>query len=238
LIPFTKEIPPQLVLGKRAEVFFDFAIKNNSRYQMIAQNIQVIHDKKTLGEFDFFLDDKESNTSLHVELVYKFYLFDPSVSTEDELQCWIGPNRKDSFLRKVKRLQQHQFPLLFRQESSEVVFKIPLNPQMLKQKVCFKANLFVPKHLKLSTFQLINPKAIVGYWVHLQEFTQEEYGKDEYFSPQKKDWPVDPNHHKEWKNHKTILQEIEFLFKHKKAAFIWRKLQNGSYERFFIVWWK
>ncbi|WP_262509654.1 DUF1853 family protein [Mesonia algae] len=228
---------PQLVLGKRAEVFFNFTIKNTSRYEMAAQNLQVIHEKKTLGEFDFFLRDRELKEVLHVELVYKFYLFDPSISKDDELKCWIGPNRKDSFLRKINRLKEHQFPLLYRPESEKVLSRIQLNPRQLKQKVCFKANLFVPKNDNQSTYHLINPNAIIGYWMHLNEFTEAEYGQDKYFSPQKKDWPIDPAHLKDWMDFKGILTEIDYLFKHNKAAYVWRKIQNGGYERFFIVWW-
>ena len=204
---------------------------------MVAQNLQVIHEKKTLGEFDFFLRDRELKEILHVELVYKFYLFDPSISKDDELKCWIGPNRKDSFLRKINRLKEHQFPLLYRPESEKILSRIQLNPRQLKQKVCFKANLFVPKNDNQSTYHLINPNAIAGYWMHLKQFTKEEYGQDEYFSPQKKDWPIHARNQKDWKNFKEILQEIDYLFEHKKAAYVWRKLQNGSFERFFIVWW-
>lgn len=236
-IPFTEEIPPSLVLGKRAERFFDFAIKQSSGYQMKAQNLQVIYEKKTLGEFDFFVEDVEERTALHIELVYKFYLFDPLVSKEEELKCWIGPNRKDSFLRKIHRLKTHQMPLLFLKESEEILVQQQINPRKLKQEVCFKANLFVPKQTTKSTYQLINPKAIVGYWMHLHEFTKEEFAGDNYFSPQKKDWPVHPKYQEEWKGYEDILQEIEYLFKHQKAAFIWRKKTDNSFERFFVVWW-
>lgn len=236
-VPFTEEIPKCLVLGKRGERFFDFAIKQSSRYQMKTQNLQVIYEMKTLGEFDFFVEDLEERSSLHIELVYKFYLFDASVSKEEELKCWIGPNRRDSFLRKIHRLKTHQLPLVFRKESEGILQQQQINPRKLKQKVCFKANLFVHKTSKKTTYELINPKAIVGYWMHLHEFTKEEFGEDCYYSPQKKDWPVHPKHQEEWKGYSSILQEIKYLFKHQKATFIWRKKIDNSYERFFVVWW-
>ncbi|MDT0294699.1 DUF1853 family protein [Mesonia ostreae] len=234
---FTEEIAPSLVLGKRAERFFKFTIKESTRYKMKAQNLQVIYEKKTLGEFDFFVEDLQERSLLHIELVYKFYLFDPSVSKEEELKCWIGPNRKDSFLRKIHHLKTHQLPLVFRKESEDILHQQQMNPRKLKQKVCFKANLFVPKTFKKTTYELINPSAIVGYWMHRDEFTKEEFGEGSYFSPQKKDWPVDPKHQEEWKAYDNILQEIEYLFKHQKAAFIWRKKTDNSFERFFVVWW-
>jgi hypothetical protein len=45
------------------------------------ENIQVIEDKKTIGEIDFLLK-KNTKQVIHMELAYKFYLFDPSISSE------------------------------------------------------------------------------------------------------------------------------------------------------------
>ena len=36
---------------------------------------------------------------LHLELVYKFYLYDKNLG-EKEIERWIGPNRSDSLLEK------------------------------------------------------------------------------------------------------------------------------------------
>jgi hypothetical protein len=45
------------------------------------ENIQVIEDKKTIGEIDFIIEDKNTKQVIHMELAYKFYL-DPSISSE------------------------------------------------------------------------------------------------------------------------------------------------------------
>ena len=108
-----------MVLGKRAEIFFAEAIRQSSHYDLIAQNLQLIHNKQTLGEFDFFLKEQNTQQSLHVELVYKFYVYDSSF--KQQLDRWIGPNRKDSLLKKIEHIKSHQFPLLFREESQELL---------------------------------------------------------------------------------------------------------------------
>jgi hypothetical protein len=229
------EIPKNLVLGKRAEIFFAEAIKQSSRFQIIAHNLQVIQHKKTFGEFDFFLKDKVRNKPIHVELVYKFYVYDPSFN--NELDRWIGPNRKDTLVKKMERLKNHQLPLLYKKESEFILKKYNLPPEKMEQQVCFLANLFVPRHLLQHKFSFINPSAIIGYWLKKSEFTEAEYGKYSFYSPKKPDWPVHPKLNNNWKSFEAILEEVNFLFQHQKATFLWMKKNEHTYERFFVVWW-
>lgn len=229
------DIPEKLVLGKRAEHFFAQAIQSSSTYELLAQNLQVIQDKKTWGEFDFFLKNLQLNQKLHVELVYKFYLYNPSF--DEEMERWIGPNRKDSLLRKINRLKSHQLPLLFQQEAQETLVHHELNPKEFQQRVCFKATLFVPKNLKNHTFPTINSACIAGFWLHQEQFSAEDYGSFQYFTPQKKDWPVDPALNLQWKSFETIQSEIQVLFQHQKSALLWMKKSEQVFERFFVVWW-
>ncbi len=104
------------VLGKRIEHFFEHCIVNSKRYDLISNNIQVFKDKVTIGELDFIVKDLFKDKIIHIELIYKFYLYDPEISME--LDRWIGPNRNDSLLRKVEKLKNHQFPLLYRKEEA------------------------------------------------------------------------------------------------------------------------
>ncbi|MBW2961574.1 DUF1853 family protein [Mesonia aestuariivivens] len=229
------EIPPNLVLGKRAELFFAEAIRQSSNYDLIAQNLQLIHDKQTLGEFDFFLNEINTNQTIHVELVYKFYVYD--LNFENELDRWIGPNRKDTLLKKIDRLKSHQLQLLYKKESKSLLKEHKIELDKTEQQVCFLANLFVPKSLLNHQFKQINNSCILGYWLHENEFSQEEYGSFEFYSPKKPDWPVEPQHHQNWKSYAEILHEVKYLLQHQKAALMWMKKDEQTYERFFIVWW-
>lgn len=229
------QIPEKLVLGKRAEHFFAQAIQSSSNYELLAQNLQVIEDKKTWGEFDFFIKDLHQKQKIHVELVYKFYVYDPSF--DEEMQRWIGPNRKDSLLRKVKRLKNHQLPLLFQQEAQETLDHHGLDPTEFQQQVCFKANLFIPKHLENHSFPKINSACIAGFWLHQEQFSIEDYGNYQFFSPKKKDWPVDPALNTEWKSFEAIQEEIQVLSQHQKSALLWMKKSEHLFQRFFVVWW-
>ena len=89
------------VLGKRMESFFELLIQNSDRYKLLANNIQISREKITLGELDFLLKDLHTNQNIHLELVYKFYVYDPSFKSEEAR--WIGPNRKYSFLQYIEK---------------------------------------------------------------------------------------------------------------------------------------
>lgn len=167
--------------------------------------------------------------------MYKFYIFDPDF--KNELEGWIGPNRRDTFLKKINHLKTHQLPLLYQEESSQVLSKLNLNAHKIEQQVCFLANLFVPKHRINQEFCEINNKAIVGYWIKKNEFLTNEYQPHQFYSPKKANWPVEPQYHTEWKSFNEILEQIEVLFQHQKAALLWMKKDNFTFERFFVVWW-
>ncbi|MEH6407427.1 MAG: DUF1853 family protein, partial [Leeuwenhoekiella sp.] len=157
-------VPKNIRLGQRMEYFMEAAINATPRYELIAKNLQIIHNKRTLGEIDFLIRDLNENKVIHLELVYKFYLFDPLYS-ENKYACWIGPNRKDSLPLKINKLREHQLPLLYRPETLPFLSKIGLKPEKIEQKVCFKAQLFTDFRSKKADFKGLNPDSQVGFWL-------------------------------------------------------------------------
>lgn len=235
-----REIPKQhlkenqLILGKKAESFFEAAIRHSPHYELLAANVQVHQDKITLGEIDFLLEDKFRSKFLHVELVYKYYVYDPSF--DEELARWIGPNRRDSFLQKISKLKDRQLPLLYKPQSLPILENLDLKPEQLQQEVYFKASLFVPKNFQQREFSLIDESCISGYWIHFSEFSKEEYGTSEFYTPKKKDWPVTPEHGEKWYSFPEAQKELQKHLEQKRSPLVWRKTGN-SFERFFVVWW-
>lgn len=181
-----KEVPSltnKFVLGKRMEGFFSFLIQITSEYRLIAQNLQIVQDKITIGEIDFLLEDIKTQEKLHIELVYKFYLYDPAI--EREMEKWIGPNRKDSLPQKIRKLQEKQLPLLYHEATSRVLSDLNINNNVVKQLVCFKANLFVPLNMNGKLFPIINNSCISGYWIKCTEFNEKIFSRNEFFAPKK-----------------------------------------------------
>ncbi|WBL23713.1 DUF1853 family protein [Zunongwangia sp. HRR-M8] len=222
------------VLGKRVERFFEYQIQHSNIYDLISSNIQIIEDKKTLGELDFILKEKDTNQSIHVELVYKFYVYDPSF--KNELSRWIGPNRRDSLLEKIDKLKSKQLPLIYKKRTQDILHGKNIATKNIVQKVCYKASLFVPKHLLNHHFTKINNKCIKGYYISFSEFTSIEYGFYQFYSPGKQFWPVDPSKNETWFSYQEILPQLKNFIENKKAALVWMKT-NKKVEQFFVVWW-
>ncbi len=223
------------VLGKRAESFFDLALTHSDRFQVIAKNIQIQREKITLGEIDFLIKDTIKNRQFHIELVCKFYVYDSTF--ENELECWIGPNRKDTLLQKTEKLKQKQLPLLYKPETESYLSELNLQSEKIQQEVCFKANLFIPKNLKNKGFEHINNQCISGFWLHFEEFTETDYGRFQFLVPKKQDWSIDPKYGENWVSYSVIKESIEELFLQKKSPLLWIRINRRQFERAFVVWW-
>lgn len=202
---------------------------------MVAQNLQIVQDKITIGEIDFLIEDIKTAEKFHVEMVYKFYLYDPSIETE--IEKWIGPNRKDSLHQKIIKLKEQQLPLLFRKETNRVLLDLNINSKEIKQLVCFKANLFVPLHMLGEFLPLINNSCICGYWINFKEFSEIEYSRNVFFAPKKPDWPIDPALHDEWFTFPIILDMVLEFNRRKISPLLWMKTPEGIFQRIFVVWW-
>ena len=106
------QLPTNLRLGHLAEVVVSGLIKLSTNYNVIYENIQLLEDKKTIGEIDFIIVENNTNKLVHMELAYKFYLYDPEISS-DPLNNWINPNRNDSLIEKLGKVKRKQFSLLY-----------------------------------------------------------------------------------------------------------------------------
>ena len=228
------EIENIFVLGKRVERFFEFHILNSSIFDVKISNLQIIEDGRTLGELDFILEEKNTGQLVHVELVYKFYVYDPSF--KNELSRWIGPNRKDSLIEKVDKLKSKQLPLLYHKRTQQVLSAKHVSTKNISQKVCYKASLFVPKRLLNHNFPNINKDCIKGYYIFFSEFTSVHYRNYQFFSPGKQYWPVDPSKNEFWLSYDEILPQLQKFIEAKKAPLVWMKTEK-TFEQFFIVWW-
>lgn len=231
-----KEIdyPENLRLGKQVEKIVSALINSSSNYKIVKENIQIIDGKITIGELDFIAKHVESEIVFHLELVYKFYLYDPN-NSEIELEKWIGPNRKDSFIEKYNKLKTKQFPLLYKKQTKSYLTE--LNIDELEQKLCFLASLFVPHYLYGKHFLLVNQKAIVGYWLSLNDFINVENERYKFYLPNKHEWGMIPKSNENWQSFSNIIDHIKECHTRYFSPLCWVKREDNIYEQCFIVWW-
>jgi hypothetical protein len=95
-------------LGFYAEALLSFYFQTNTAIELIIQNLQIMEDKKTIGEVDFLV--KWKHRLLHIELAVKYYLLIPSADPE-QAENWIGPSKKDNLGKKLLKVQNAQLNL-------------------------------------------------------------------------------------------------------------------------------
>jgi hypothetical protein len=86
-------------LGIYAEKLLGLYFLHSDRFDLIEKNIQLIIDKRTIGEIDFIVFDYDENRLKHIELGCKFY-----IQMGKEINDWVGPNPKDNLEKKSKKL--------------------------------------------------------------------------------------------------------------------------------------
>lgn len=234
--PFTghyPEIPSasRIRLGKLIEQFVLFEIEQDESIELLKSNIQVFRDQITIGELDCLL--QQSGVHLHLEIVFKFYLYDPSLP--GELNRWIGPNRNDSLIFKLNKLKEKQLPLLHLAETAQLLAELNLTPEEFDQRVNFKAQLFVPFHAQEASYPLVNRECITGFYIRQSDL--ELFSDHTFYIPSKLDWLVDPHLEVGWVAADKFEQHLSDLLTHHRSPLCWMQSPDGKLQKFFVVWW-
>ena len=222
----------KLRLGVLVEQFIFVCLKENKNVELLMTNIQIIQDKKTVGELDCLISDK--GKLIHLELVYKFYLYDPSIPG-NEIEKWIGPNRKDSLKKKLAKLKTKQMPLLSDPKSNEIISDLGYNSEMFDQKVHFKAQLFIPLGLNEQIITEVNKSCIRGLYITLDEL--QLFKENDFFIPSKLDWLIAPHHDVVWLSYTESKSIIELELNQSRSPLCWMKDSKGNITKLFVVFW-
>jgi hypothetical protein len=219
-------------LGHLVEQFVFHEFEQNDAIQLLAKNIQIKNTQQTIGELDCIL--KSDGMPIHLEIIYKFYLYDESVG-HSELEHWIGPNRKDSFIEKLSKLKNKQLPLLYKPETEKLLDELHLKASDIQQKVYFKAQLFVPYQILGKPLRLINNACIAGYYTNYKLL--ESICDYQFYIPHKLDWLTQPHNAVNWLNYIDGQQEVMRFIDQEKSPLCWLKSPKGILQKVFVTWW-
>ena len=93
--------------GRRLGFFYQWLwqqlITHHPCYELLAEEIQLSVDKRTLGAVDFLVKNLKTGEMEHWEVAIKFYL-----AFEDR---WPGPNARDDLDKKANKMLSHQLML-------------------------------------------------------------------------------------------------------------------------------
>jgi len=225
------KIPDSLRLGSYVERLVSYQLHQEKDIHILKENVQIIENKRTQGELDCLLLQKER--SVHLEIAYKFYLYDESVG-DSFLEHWIGPNRRDSMILKLNKIKEKQFPLLFSKECQTLLNELNLNANDIQQRTFFKAQLYIP-YKQQVTFNLIDESCVCGYYVSNKNMIQFQNCK--FYVPRKLDWIIQPHPQVDWMSFEKAIERIEEFHQKQSAPLCWVKQPNGEIIKLFVTWW-
>lgn len=103
-------------LGRYYERLWQILLELAPDVRVIAHNVAVRHQRRSLGELDLIAETADSAV-IHFELAIKFYLGRAELDAGRQYSAqsaWWGPDPKDRLDIKVDRLVSHQLPLAAR----------------------------------------------------------------------------------------------------------------------------
>ncbi|WP_256377980.1 DUF1853 family protein [Paraferrimonas sp. SM1919] len=140
-------------------------------YQLLAHNLQIHHQGKTLGAFDFIVHYLPNNEVQHIEATIKYYLAKPS-NTSDNGWCFLGPNKNDSLDKKWQHMHTKQLRLRETETAKEV---------LLKQGICIdhaygfsRGAIYWPKGSTAEFEPMLQQGHKQGIWLHQQQLHQQQ----------------------------------------------------------------
>ena len=139
-------------LGIVFERLWQFFISADPQTELIASNLAVYEQARTLGEFDLIYFCHRRNTPIHLELAVKFYLYTPHQNNHP-FSCWLGPDSRDRLDIKVERLLQHQLPLAHTPQGRSALASLGVTE--FEQELTIQGVLFYPQDAesRASSFQ-------------------------------------------------------------------------------------
>nr|WP_321243344.1 DUF1853 family protein [uncultured Psychroserpens sp.] len=228
---FLRKLERRLRLGQLAEQFVFNQLETCETITLMAENIQIQKSKQTLGELDTLLI--VDHQPIHLEIVYKFYVYDETLGGT-EIERWIGPNRKDSLLEKLTKLQDKQLPLLYSQDCKHTLNQLNLDDYGFEQRVLFKAQLFVP-YQKQADFKHINEACVYGFYINTAQL--ENFKDCQFYIPSKLDWFLEPYETVDWLEYSNFRSETQSFLDNNQSPLFWTKNVVGELSKAFLVWW-
>lgn len=157
------------LLGIYFENLWQFFLEHAPCWQLKAHNVQVIQDKKTLGELDI-LAEYNGNQGYHLELAVKYYLQHPS-HTGELCQHWLGPQCRDRLDLKLSKLNNQQFPILNHPQTQAILAQRSISYPVI-QGLILKGYLFSQWQSDFVLPSEVNSACLKGQWLHQKNISE------------------------------------------------------------------
>lgn len=152
-------------LGKYFEALLAFWLQASLRFDLLAKNLPVRENGRTIGEFDFIVRDTERHKTLQLEVALKFYL---GIGNLENANAWHGPELRDRLDKKLNRMLQHQARLAHHPAAMKVLSQQGL--EIDEVWVLVKGRLFYPHSVHEPGPSIVNTAHLKGWWCELSRF--------------------------------------------------------------------
>jgi len=153
-------------LGLYYERLWQFAIQHAPGVELLAANLPIQGDGRTLGELDLLLRDKDGDH--HIELAIKLYLGRRDQDGEEPAH-WLGPGAVDRLDVKLAHLNEHQLPMSARPESTTIL--AARGVETFSASLWLGGYLFYPWPKTAPPPQGAHPEHLRGKWLHQKDWS-------------------------------------------------------------------
>lgn len=163
-------------LGIYFESLWGFYLEKHPSFNLIAKNLQVNEQKRTVGEFDFIIQDRKSGAYIHQEIAIKFYLGfkqKNSHTFSDGKHSWLGPQCRDRLDLKMDKLINAQTNLSKTEAGQRTLHSLSI--KQISSQIVIKGYLFYPNDNSAIAPAFCNPTHLRGSWAPLRTFIQQPH---------------------------------------------------------------
>lgn len=152
-------------LGLYYERLWQFAIQHAPGVELLAANLPIQGEGRTLGELDMLLRDNDGVH--HIEVAIKLYLRRQGQDGDDPAH-WLGPGSLDRLDVKLAHLNQHQLPMSARPESTAILAARGVST--FSASLWLGGYLFYPWPKTGDSPQGAHPEHLRGKWLHQKDW--------------------------------------------------------------------
>ena len=157
-------------LGVYFEQLWQFFLQQDAETELVAHNLPVHHEGKTLGEFDCIYYCRQRNCHVHLELAVKYFLAAPRASnkpTNGDCRDWLGPDNRDRLDLKLDQLLQRQILLGDNPRAKQVLCNLGVVEPV--KEIAFKGYLFQPLKAPPPPPPAYNHDSHMHHWLGLDQ---------------------------------------------------------------------
>ncbi|NRQ02576.1 DUF1853 family protein [Marinobacterium sp. xm-d-530] len=179
-------------LGVHFEDLFELHLKTFPQITDLNSHIQIIDNKKTLGEADFLVC-KDGDWQ-HIEVAIKFYL---RVGSSGQMSDYLGPSLTDSLDRKITHIENKQLKLLESEPAKRTLQSVGVDSAVKSYAQIFGWLFYHVSDNQSKIPDNIHPQHPRGRWLCVNElvaFLDEYPDTVRFLIPSRSEWLISPSH--------------------------------------------